>query len=73
MGAPCPIIDPYIPVNAKKIRVQGASTFSAGDLVQIAHPSTKEWIEGWVLTILAATVMDQAGAQVHAISIGRAK
>jgi len=45
MGAPCRIVDPYIPVNAKKLRVQGASTFSAGDLVQIAHPSTKEWIE----------------------------
>ncbi len=45
VGAPCPIIDPYIPVNAKKLRVQGASAFSAGDLVQISHPSTKEWIE----------------------------
>jgi hypothetical protein len=44
VGREIKIKDAYVPVNATKIKVSDPSSFKAGDMVQVHHPNTWEWI-----------------------------
>ena len=39
------IIDAYVPVNAKRIRVSASHSFKAGDMVIVHRPCTQKWIQ----------------------------
>jgi hypothetical protein len=39
-----PVIDPYVPVNARELLVESTDRWSVGDTVTVHRPGTKEWI-----------------------------
>jgi len=45
LGPAFDIVDPYVPVNARSLRIGAGHMLRVGDPVQIHRPSTTEWIQ----------------------------
>lgn len=60
LALPIDIVDDYVPVNARRLRVAPGADLKVGDAVLVRRPSTAEWIK--------AMRMDDMGGDRHGFS-----